>query len=46
MLDTMLRRDKYEKHIKLYWVETKMAGRMLTLGYLDLKQLNRSVEGG
>jgi hypothetical protein len=25
------RRDKYEKHIKLYWVETKLGGKALLL---------------
>ena len=25
------RRDKYEKHLKLYWVEKNLCGRMLTL---------------
>ncbi len=28
---TVLRRDKYEKHIELYWVETKTGGRKLSL---------------
>lgn len=28
----ILRRDKYEKHVKVYWVETKTAGRKLLLG--------------
>ncbi len=27
---TILRRDKYEKHIELYWVETKTGGRKLS----------------
>lgn len=27
----VLRRDKYEKHVKIYWVETKIGGRKLLL---------------
>lgn len=29
----LLRRDKYEKHVKLYWVEKAMQGKTLTLGF-------------
>ena len=34
-----LRRDKYEKHVKLYWVETKQGGRKLFLGCKFLTRL-------
>ena len=32
--DDILRRDKYEKQVKLYWVELKIGGRKLMLGYV------------
>lgn len=32
-----LRRDKYEKHVKLYWVEKHMQGKTLTLGSQYIK---------
>ena len=31
-----LRRDKYQKEIKLYWVETKQGGRKLILGCMHI----------
>lgn len=33
---THLRRDKYQKEIKLYWVETKQGGRKLSLGCMHV----------
>ena len=29
------RRDRYEKHVKLYWTEKRIAGRLLPLDCID-----------